>query len=103
MTWMPNWLCSSFASSVLTPSLLRAGPALITALARLPVLGRHVADPVEADMAAATSSGHALICGYGRVGRELVDRASEYAAHNSWESRKTEYLGLIDSLCHGKA
>ena len=31
--------------------------------------------------------------------RGLVDRASEYAAANSWESRKPDYLKLVDSLC----
>src|SRR5438876_836347 len=48
-------LATALVTIVLTPSLLRAGPALATALARLPVLGRHVADPVEADVAAAAS------------------------------------------------
>jgi len=31
--------------------------------------------------------------------REMVRRASEYAAAHSWESRKADYLALIDSLC----
>ena len=31
--------------------------------------------------------------------REMVRRASEYAAIHSWESRKADYLALIDSLC----
>lgn len=31
--------------------------------------------------------------------REMVRRASEYAATHSWESRKADYLALIDSLC----
>ena len=74
-------LATALVTIVLTPSLLRAGPALVTALARLPVLGRHVADPVEADVAAAASSGHALICGYGRVGRELVDALDARGIH----------------------
>jgi glycosyltransferase involved in cell wall biosynthesis len=29
----------------------------------------------------------------------MVGRASEYASQNSWESRKAEYLQLVDSLC----
>jgi glycosyltransferase involved in cell wall biosynthesis len=31
--------------------------------------------------------------------REMVARASEYAAQNKWETRKDEYLRLIDRLC----
>jgi glycosyltransferase involved in cell wall biosynthesis len=31
--------------------------------------------------------------------RCLVARASEYAARNCWENRKTDYLRLVDSLC----
>jgi glycosyltransferase involved in cell wall biosynthesis len=31
--------------------------------------------------------------------REMVRRASEYAATHSWENRKADYLALIDSLC----
>ena len=29
----------------------------------------------------------------------LVTRAAEYVARNSWRHRKTDYLGLVDSLC----
>ena len=29
----------------------------------------------------------------------LVTRASEYVSRNSWENRKDDYLGLVDSLC----
>jgi glycosyltransferase involved in cell wall biosynthesis len=31
--------------------------------------------------------------------RAMVARASEYAVKNSWQSRKGEYLKLVDSLC----
>jgi glycosyltransferase involved in cell wall biosynthesis len=31
--------------------------------------------------------------------QRLTARASEYAAEHSWESRKGDYLGLVDSLC----
>ncbi len=34
-------------------------------------------------------------------GREMAKRASGYAARNSWDTRKAEYLGLVDSLCKG--
>jgi glycosyltransferase involved in cell wall biosynthesis/peptidoglycan/xylan/chitin deacetylase (PgdA/CDA1 family) len=29
----------------------------------------------------------------------MAARASEYAARNSWDTRKADYLGLVDSLC----
>ena len=32
--------------------------------------------------------------------QRLVANASAYAARNSWEVRKTDYLKLVDSLCH---
>jgi hypothetical protein len=31
----------------------------------------------------------------------MVARASEYAASNSWERRKKDYLNLVDSLIGG--
>jgi glycosyltransferase involved in cell wall biosynthesis len=33
------------------------------------------------------------------VARQMVTRASAHAAANTWESRKAEYLGLVDQLC----
>ena len=30
---------------------------------------------------------------------EMTARATEYAARNSWENRKADYLNLVDSLC----
>jgi glycosyltransferase involved in cell wall biosynthesis len=33
--------------------------------------------------------------------QSLVVCASEYVARNSWETRKSDYLGLVDSLCAG--
>ena len=33
------------------------------------------------------------------VRQEMVHRASEYAATNCWESRKGDYLNLVDYLC----
>jgi len=33
--------------------------------------------------------------------QEMAERASEYAARNSWDTRKRDYLGLVDSLCMG--
>jgi glycosyltransferase involved in cell wall biosynthesis len=34
--------------------------------------------------------------------RRQVERASAYVVRNSWEHRKADYLGLVDSLCKGK-
>jgi glycosyltransferase involved in cell wall biosynthesis len=34
--------------------------------------------------------------------RGLVARASDYAARNSWERRKGDYLGLVDGLCRAR-
>ena len=31
--------------------------------------------------------------------RDMIARASEYVSRNSWDSRKADYLGLVDSLC----
>lgn len=35
----------------------------------------------------------------GELRRSMVARASEYAVRNSWQSRKADYLKLVDSLC----
>jgi hypothetical protein len=31
--------------------------------------------------------------------RQMAARASAYAADNSWEKRKVDYLNLVDSVC----
>jgi glycosyltransferase involved in cell wall biosynthesis len=31
--------------------------------------------------------------------QQMARRASEYAARNSWETRKADYLNLVDSVC----
>jgi glycosyltransferase involved in cell wall biosynthesis len=31
--------------------------------------------------------------------KAMVEKASDYAVQNSWESRKTDYFKLVDSLC----
>jgi len=33
------------------------------------------------------------------LSRSMVARGVEYAENNSWGKRKTDYLGLVDSLC----
>jgi glycosyltransferase involved in cell wall biosynthesis len=35
--------------------------------------------------------------------QRIIANASKYAAENSWESRKTDYLNLVDSLLDGRA
>lgn len=35
----------------------------------------------------------------GDLRRQMVARAFEYVARNSWESREAEYLRLVDTLC----
>ncbi len=34
--------------------------------------------------------------------RDMIKHASEYVVQNSWQSRKGEYLKLVDSLCGGR-
>jgi len=34
--------------------------------------------------------------------RQMVDRASAYANRHSWETRKKDYLRLVDALCDGQ-
>jgi len=33
------------------------------------------------------------------AGSQMAARASAHAARNTWESRKGDYLGLVDRLC----
>jgi CPA2 family monovalent cation:H+ antiporter-2 len=65
-------LAIALVTIVLTPSLLRAGPHLVAACERLPLLGPRFAGSVEGDTAAEALSGHAVLCGFGRVARELA-------------------------------
>jgi glycosyltransferase involved in cell wall biosynthesis/peptidoglycan/xylan/chitin deacetylase (PgdA/CDA1 family) len=39
------------------------------------------------------------VIGHQKLRQEMVAQASEYAASRSWESRKGDYLNLVDSLC----
>jgi CPA2 family monovalent cation:H+ antiporter-2 len=66
-------LAVAVATIVLTPALLRAAPALLRVLQRAPVVGRRFADRVEGDPDASEMVDHVVICGFGRVGRELAD------------------------------
>jgi CPA2 family monovalent cation:H+ antiporter-2 len=64
-------LATSLTTIVLAPFLLRAAPLLLAGLRRLPLVGRRFEEPAEADLPAEGLRRHAVICGYGRVGREL--------------------------------
>jgi CPA2 family monovalent cation:H+ antiporter-2 len=66
-------LATAVATIVLTPALLRAAPRLLDLLRRVPGVGRRFADHVEADPEAGQMDRHVVICGFGRVGRELAD------------------------------
>jgi CPA2 family monovalent cation:H+ antiporter-2 len=74
-------LSTALLSIVLSPFLLRLGPPLAETLARLPVIGRDFAEMIEADPAAALLSEHTVICGFGRVGRELADALDAQGFH----------------------
>ncbi|HZU05435.1 MAG TPA: cation:proton antiporter [Chloroflexota bacterium] len=78
-------LATALVTITLTPFLPRAAPALLSGLERLPRLGKWFAAPVEADPAAAGLRHHTVICGFGRVGRELAE---------ALERRKLRYLAI---------
>jgi CPA2 family monovalent cation:H+ antiporter-2 len=64
-------LATALVTIVLAPSLPRIAPVVLAGLQRLPLVGARFTDPVEA-AAVDGLSRHAVICGYGRVGRELA-------------------------------
>jgi CPA2 family monovalent cation:H+ antiporter-2 len=64
-------LATALVTIVLTPSLIRFAPILLDGLQRLPSVGARFADPLE-EAAVDGLSHHTVICGYGRVGRELA-------------------------------
>jgi monovalent cation:H+ antiporter-2, CPA2 family len=67
-------LGAALVTIVVSPWLLQLSGPLLAWLARLPGLRQAFADPVEGPgEEGGRLSGHAIICGYGRVGRELAD------------------------------
>jgi CPA2 family monovalent cation:H+ antiporter-2 len=67
-------LATAVISIILTPSLLRAAPVLIRVAERVPFLHPDRNNPDAATPeAGAHLTGHVVICGYGRVGRQLAD------------------------------
>jgi CPA2 family monovalent cation:H+ antiporter-2 len=66
-------LATSLTTIVLSPLVLRAAPPLLWVAARLPLVRRFFDERVDAGGAASGLRRHAVICGCGRVGGELVD------------------------------
>jgi CPA2 family monovalent cation:H+ antiporter-2 len=67
-------LGAALVTIVVSPWLLQLGGPLVAWLAHLPGLRRAFADPMEGPGDEGRRlSGHAIICGYGQVGRELAD------------------------------
>ena len=67
-------LGAALVTIVVSPWMLQLSGPLLAWLARLPGLTRAFADPVEGPgEEGGPLSGHAIICGFGRVGRELAD------------------------------
>lgn len=67
-------LATALTSVVLAPFTLRAARPLLWLLQRLPLVGRRFfADPLEVDEGVASLRRHAVVCGCGRVGSELVE------------------------------
>jgi CPA2 family monovalent cation:H+ antiporter-2 len=64
-------LATALVTIVLSPTLPRLAPALLGGFKRLPFVGHRFDEPVEAPSVEGLRQ-HTVICGYGRVGRELA-------------------------------
>jgi CPA2 family monovalent cation:H+ antiporter-2 len=64
-------LATALVTIVLSPSLVRVAPVLLTALERLPLVGQYFAEPLPTEESPAMTQ-HTVIAGFGRVGRELA-------------------------------
>ena len=71
-------LMAALISIVLSPLLLQVGPRALSWAASKPLIGRLLAEPVPAALVdeAKQLRQHVVVCGYGRVGRELVQEVS---------------------------
>ncbi len=67
-------LMAALVSIVLSPLLLQAGPRFLSWAAARPILRRLLAEPMLVELGddPALLHQHVVVCGYGRVGRELV-------------------------------
>lgn len=72
-------LAVALISIVLTPALLRTGPGLTRLLARLPGVGRRFSSVITAPEGVERLVDHTVICGFGRVARELAESLDRYA------------------------
>ncbi|HEX2035413.1 MAG TPA: cation:proton antiporter [Chloroflexota bacterium] len=66
-------LAIALVTIALSPSLVRASPLALRLMVRLPVLGPRFVEPFEGDPRAEGLTQHAVICGFGRMGRELAE------------------------------
>jgi CPA2 family monovalent cation:H+ antiporter-2 len=66
-------LAVSVITIVVSPFTFRAATPLLRGLQLLPAVGRLFREPAEPSPEAAGAQRHAVVCGYGRVGRQLVD------------------------------
>lgn len=66
-------LATALTTILLAPLTLRAAPLLVRAAGGLPLLGRFFDGRAGAGDVAGGLRGHAVVCGCGRVGSELVD------------------------------
>lgn len=66
-------ISTALISIFLTPFLLLLEPPLIRVLRALPLIGRRFAEPDTAPYWEGLYREHAVICGFGRVGRELAE------------------------------
>ena len=76
-------LATALVTILLSPFLLRSGEPLLRLLERLPVVGGWFGEPFAAPDEAEGLRQHTVICGFGRVARELAD---------ALEHRKFRYL-----------
>ncbi len=68
-------LAGALVTIILSPALLQLAEPLMGALRRLPLVGRQFDERLPDDLASDQSglSRHTVICGFGRVGRELAE------------------------------
>ena len=66
-------ISTALISIFLTPFLLLLEPFLLRALRALPLIGGKFAEPDTAPYWEGLFRGHVVICGFGRVGRELAE------------------------------
>jgi CPA2 family monovalent cation:H+ antiporter-2 len=72
-TLLPLILGTALVSILLTSTQLRLAPRLLDLLERLPLIGPRFAQPVEPAEGSDDLRHHTIICGFGRVARELAE------------------------------